>query len=120
MRISDWSSDVCSSDLVLKIAAERASRKPDLRDDLGRRHVAVQTLLPGGAEAAVHRTTDLRRNAQRRATFLGDINRLDPVAAVEAPHPLARTVRGNLLGPHLRRPTKPKDRSVGQASVNPF
>src|SRR3546814_1020025 len=60
--------DVRDHAIVLKIAAERASRKPDLRDDLGRRHVAVQTLLPGGAEAAVHRTTDLRRNAQRRAT----------------------------------------------------
>src|SRR3546814_2695543 len=58
MRISDWSSDVCSSDLRFGRRPEERIRHPRGVDDLGVAHRAV----------GVHANTDLD---QQRSAFLG-------------------------------------------------
>ena len=57
--------------------AELAIREPDLADDLGGGQVAVEALLRGRAEGAVHRAADLAGDAQRAAAGLGDEHHLD-------------------------------------------
>src|SRR3546814_16227744 len=50
MRISDWSSDVCSSDLAGGVGAQEAERDPLLARP-AQRHQAVRHLLEAGAVA---------------------------------------------------------------------
>ena len=77
--------------------AQFALRKKHLAHDLGDAQVAVEALLRGGAERAIHRTADLRGDAQRAAVGLGDVHHLDALHAVHAQHPFARAVRRSLL-----------------------
>jgi hypothetical protein len=74
-------------------AAQLVLGKPELGDDLAGAQVAAETLVPGGAEAAAHRTTGLRRNAQRAAVVFGDEDRLDGIAAAHVEQPLDGAVR---------------------------
>src|SRR3546814_3467861 len=57
MRISDWSSDVCSSDLYRGAARRRAARTGDLRSRAGQ--------SAGAADAVGHGRFGARRNATR-------------------------------------------------------
>src|SRR3546814_17044802 len=77
MRISDWSSDVCSSDLINPDAVPEAHEElPELSVDHGDRQetIVVGTLIIGhdaGTDAERHVITGLgagrRRKCQRRA-----------------------------------------------------
>ncbi len=67
---------------------------PQLPDDLAGRQVAVEALLAGRAERAVERAACLRRDAQRAAVVLGDVDRLHRVAVAGVEQPLARAVGG--------------------------
>src|SRR3546814_14556752 len=50
MRISDWSSDVCSSDLTRSIMSRRLSQQPDRRKERGgERPELLAQLLPDTA-----------------------------------------------------------------------
>src|SRR3546814_15160176 len=58
MRISDWSSDVCTSDLAAGQIIARAARAP--------RPVADRGILPKGANFVKHRNAEPLADAQRR------------------------------------------------------
>jgi hypothetical protein len=62
-----------------KTFAQGELREPELADDLGRGQVAAEALMPGGAEAAAHRTAGLRGNAQRAAIGFRDEDGFDGV-----------------------------------------
>src|SRR3546814_10467519 len=47
MRISDWSSDVCSSDLADPHAVNAAHRPPDREPEVARLEVPLLEVLPG-------------------------------------------------------------------------
>src|SRR3546814_1876455 len=50
MRISDWSSDVCSSDLVARYGADVDWKSPAMTaylDELADRHIAIDTTIAG-------------------------------------------------------------------------
>src|SRR3546814_16446281 len=108
MRISDWSSDVCSSDLAADGGAARdPAHLPDGGDDrgadrqgprlCGRRPRAVLGALDGGlwrTVAARPRGADRRREPRRRAPQEGP----RPLRAVEAQQGRA-TRLGRPLGP---------------------
>ena len=74
------------------VGEQRAVGVPQLADDLAGREVAVEALLAGRAERAVERAARLRRDAQRAAVVLGDVDRLDRVAVADVEQPLARAV----------------------------
>ena len=67
--------------------AERVARDHDLPDDFRRRQIAYQALRAGVAEGAGQRTADLRRDAQRAAVALRDVDGLDLLAVIEAQQP---------------------------------
>src|SRR4029077_17761763 len=86
---------------------EAIARHHDLADDLARGEVAHQPLRSGMTEGAIQRAADLRRNAQRAAIGLRNIDALDfmrsleLVAAWQAQQPFAGAIAGNLLGGDL-------------------
>src|SRR3546814_19646628 len=90
MRISDWSSDVCSSDLALKIILY-AVRSPSLRQRLRNQLPAVRYAIKRN-ETAHARTL---RGAQK-----GFIQRLEPIAQSFEPALLADRINNglNVLG----------------------
>src|SRR3546814_1847985 len=66
MRISDWSSDVCSSDLAVQAAldgeaAERSRLAKDLHDGLGSMLSVVKFNLPPMKSGAILEATDVSR-----------------------------------------------------------
>src|SRR3546814_4523202 len=61
MRISDWSSDVCSSDLHLLLGRADERRDPPPRRFIGERHVGR-----AGIDAAVHRRIIARHRGDGR------------------------------------------------------
>src|SRR3546814_8171131 len=74
VRISDWSSDVCSSDLPLRVSERSASQTLKQWDRIGARVVQVggKHLLSGGVlsftmEAAEALVADLRRSKGKRS-----------------------------------------------------
>src|SRR3546814_1124441 len=80
MRISDWSSDVCSSDLSVARAAElacqgaarrqaRSRREAAGQDDLA--HLVVELLLQRRRRAAIQRQRQKRRAAAARQARSG-------------------------------------------------
>src|SRR3546814_16711525 len=60
--------------------------------------VAVETLVPGGAEAAIDRATCLAGHAQRAAVVFGDEDGFNGIALPHVEQPLARAVGRALLG----------------------
>src|SRR3546814_7355785 len=86
MRISDWSSDVCSSDLALKIILY-AVRSPSLRQRLRNQLPAVRYAIKRN-ETAHARTL---RGAQK-----GFIQRLEPIAQSFEPALLADRINNGL------------------------
>ena len=72
--------------------AERVARHHHLADDLGRGEVAHQALRAGMAERAGQGAADLRRDAERAAILLGDVDGLDLLPVGEAQQPFARAV----------------------------
>src|SRR3546814_19373176 len=86
MRISDWSSDVCSSDLALKIILY-AVRSPSLRQRLRNQLPAVRYAIKRN-ETAHARTL---RGAQK-----GFIQRLEPIAQSFEPALLAERINNDL------------------------
>src|SRR3546814_14914255 len=109
MRISDWSSDVCSSDLhvgelalFVRHVAQVLRGDPDLADDLGGGKVAVETLGGGGKELAVERAAHLRGHAQRPAPLVGDEHRFVAVVVVPVEQPIGGSSGGGFLELSLR------------------
>ena len=88
------------------VGEQRAVRVPELADDLGGRQVAVEALLAGRAERAVERAARLRRDAQRAAVVLRNVDRLDRVAVADVEQPLARAVGGGRVA------DRPSGRSI--------
>ena len=72
--------------------------------------VAVEALLAGRAERAVERAAGLRRDAQRAAVVLGDVDGLDRVAAADVEQPLARAVGRRRVADHASAPRIVGDR----------
>ena len=91
-----------ASPLGARAGAKLAMRQPDLPDDFRDAQVAVEALLRGRAEGAVHGAAHLAGDAQRAAIGLGDVDRLDALHLVHAQHPLARAVRRDLFGDDFR------------------
>src|SRR3546814_8866750 len=86
MRISDWSSDVCSSDL-----AQRMAHRPDM---LGRtrRHVADAEMLEHAERDGGEEALRLRRPEEHDLIFIiGEAQRIDP----------ARRRLGHMVERHL-------------------
>ena len=67
----------------------RPRGQPDLLDDLGRRQVALQPTLPGGAERAGHPAAGLAGHAQGDPVRVAHQHRLDQRAVVGPPQRLA-------------------------------
>src|SRR3546814_13241183 len=112
MRISDWSSDVCSSDLALKIILY-AVRSPSLRQRLRNQLPAVRYAIKR-SETAHARTL---RGAQK-----GFIQRLEPIAQRFEPALLADrinnglTVLGRRIGGKCRQFPVQAFPQIGRAS----
>src|SRR3546814_1694942 len=73
MRISDWSSDVCSSDLILKVASEIV-RQQDAFFRKGVEHMKPLTLRDIATEIEMHESTVSRVTSNKyiatpRGTF---------------------------------------------------
>src|SRR5690606_41328989 len=95
--------------------AELAIGEPHLADDLGRGQVAIEALLAGGAEAAVHGAAHLTRNTQRAAPRLGNEHHFHGLSdslrarALRPGHceqPLAHAVCGDLRSREERKSTR--------------
>ena len=69
-----------------------AGEHADLSGDLAGREVAHETHLAGQAEAARHRASHLRRDAEGHRRRVGDEDRLDAPRVGELEHELARAV----------------------------
>ncbi len=67
------------------VTGQRAGARHDLLDDLGRRHVAGQPGLSGGAEGAVHTAAGLGGHAHGHAVGVAHQHRLDQRAVEEPP-----------------------------------
>jgi hypothetical protein len=93
--------------LVTMRSPSAGSRARGWRATPGRRcpppRIAIEALLAGGAERAIHGAADLARNAQRAARDLRDEHRLDRLATVHGDHPLAGVVGGMVQRAHLRQ-----------------
>src|SRR3546814_14534153 len=99
MRISDWSSDVCSSDLIILYAV----RSPSLRQRLRNQLPAVRYAIKRN-ETAHARTL---RGAQK-----GFIQRLEPIAQSFEPALLADRINNglNVLGRRIGGKCRQLDR----------
>src|SRR3546814_4853114 len=104
MRISDWSSDVCSSDLVLARLVDRHSRV----HGEGHRGHQCGRVVGGGGEVSVAHAPMMPRAAARRAVSLATA--MQVMAAAWAihrtwPSPLIVTVAATITEPalHARR-----------------
>src|SRR3546814_10063809 len=65
MRISDWSSDVCSSDLTRKAEHEIFSANLDRLDDLQSQHEAAKEALTAASESLTAITADREQLADQ-------------------------------------------------------
>src|SRR3546814_9145808 len=78
MRISDWSSDVCSSDLDrLQLASRRAAgeeRHPDRHDDEHHRHQREEGLVAGKVPGTDERAGHAGGGLGRRAADPGELH----------------------------------------------
>ena len=86
-----------------QVFAQKVLGKPELRDDFARRQIAAKALVAGGAKAAAHGATRLRRNAQRATVRFGDKNGLYRVARTHVKQPLDGAVGGFVLGHNAQR-----------------
>ena len=77
-----------------------------LGDDLARREVAASPPEAGDAEAARQRAAGLARDAQRVAAAIGNVDRFDRRAVLQAKEELARPVLG-LVELHDPRQVEP-------------
>src|SRR3546814_8930584 len=68
MRISDWSSDVCSSDLIARNFATQAALASIHRRAL----LSLEAGTQPGSEGAIHKLVSVR-NRQRLSEFMIDI-----------------------------------------------
>src|SRR3546814_13836745 len=117
MRISDWSSDVCSSDLDMQLVPKYAdeasstgiSIAPGVRQNLGIRTVEVERgRLPGAISVPGTISWDLRLEKVVRARVDAIVERVfvkEPYERVQAgellaslPAPAWRDRKGGLLG----------------------
>src|SRR3546814_18267496 len=102
MRISDWSSDVCSSDLVVG---------PAVADDLGMQDEAVALVagdeveLDGAAPAADHRVVEAVRGGQDMALADQEARAVAAAAGLDA----ADGAPGVLHGVHPHPPLRRRD-----------
>src|SRR3546814_18969132 len=119
MRISDWSSDVCSSDLHLAIDHDEGQpeQEPGRTPGEGLRELLPDVALPrAGLRLAVHPDADREENRRReqsaeaftqfaaRAAHVANISRGSPGgdAVQKSAYPAARDVAHHLLS--LRPP----------------
>jgi hypothetical protein len=85
----------------------------DLADDLGRGQIAHQALGAGMAERTGQRAAHLRRDAQRAAIGIGDIDGLDLVPAGHAQQVFPRAVGRDLAAHDLRHVDREPGRQQG-------
>src|SRR3546814_10616949 len=101
MRISDWSSDVCSSDLAAKIAGVT---KVLQADDAAYAHGLAENLAPlvvklaAGYSHVIAAATTFGKNVMPRAAALLDVQQISDVAALEGEDTFVRPIyAGNAL-----------------------
>src|SRR3546814_16443626 len=99
MRISDWSSDVCSSDLSLKSLEAGLALYPHFR-----RHISLSGPVTAAQVQAISEATGLK---ERKIRTLDATFRVPPVAETLAPKP-----RGPAVGSH-RIDSEVRDRKSG-------
>src|SRR3546814_14305077 len=99
MRISDWSSDVCSSDLIDSLALLMNC----VYDDIGATIKPMGAVMQEGAPGRKWRCMTISDARLRRRNFLSSLptERLSAAAAVVAQDPTepARALVGNILWP---------------------
>src|SRR3546814_5239800 len=78
MRISDWSSDVCSSDLVERLAIRLIALRAPMADDL-REVVAALKIA-----TVVERIGDYAKNIAKRVPAIEDHGRIEPLSLLPA------------------------------------
>src|SRR3546814_9011846 len=105
MRISDWSSDVCSSDLVLARLVDRHSRV----HGEGHRGHQCGRVVGGGGEVSVAHAPMMPRAAARRAVSLATAMQVMAAAWASTrtwPSPFIVTVAATITEPalHARSP----------------
>ena len=76
---------------------------PKLGQDFAGAEVARKALMAGGAKAAAHGTTGLRRHAQRATVGFGDEHRFHRVATAHVEEPFDRAVARLLAREHRQR-----------------
>ena len=107
------------------VACERARPATHLLDDLGGRHVALQSALPGGAERAGHPAAGLAGDAHRDPVGVAHQHRLDQCAVEQLPQRLAggalvgleRAQRRHQLGQQSRDELGRAGRPAGRSSA---
>src|SRR3546814_6197335 len=104
MRISDWSSDVCSSDLVGAVARRRPGTQgegaPEVVEIAKHRRRLDRPALDGGEAGGRHQFRETLARAERKAPVLGQVPR--------------RGVEGGRGGPERRS----EERRVGKECVS--
>src|SRR3546814_11612722 len=113
MRISDWSSDVCSSDLLCRLAAPERVRQPLLRTGADRAphpHGEAAVIRPAllaalitAFPAAAQPTSPTREPKQGHWWYQAPPPVEDPDAA---PDPLMKPAKPPLAAPATRAPPK--------------
>src|SRR3546814_20969436 len=118
MRISDWSSDVCSSDLAQRLPQPLRGgllQQGGAQRDVREREAAVpeQDGLVGALAARLLPGHDLAELAVQRR--LRQLSRL----ALGAPRtPLAALALAPVVDPPPRHPVRPADRELGKEGVS--
>src|SRR3546814_1416758 len=86
MRISDWSSDVCSSDLPFAQCEERESHQRTLAAHLGQQRTVEREKIALDRTGVIHgRAAPVRRRSVGESTKMGcGIVRIPPIASPQA------------------------------------
>src|SRR3546814_9251287 len=105
MRISDWSSDVCSSDLILACHAHRvidcAARMPDLEAQVPQKieHGLDHLLAPWRAARGCYEgDVDIRMRAHLRSTITANRDHGEPFGGAAIAHRI--DMRGHMIVDH--------------------
>src|SRR3546814_5435782 len=111
MRISDWSSDVCSSDLLAVAGDHDAENTGACRLNLGRddAHLGSDHMIDQSRLAGVWRTEDGNEGEARPAGGTW-ISHRDSIFAADGPPPLVRPCASTGPAPARSRDLRPRRR----------